>query len=51
MMVNGIMKNENKILKHSAPGARMTRSAAFLLAVALSMPVGIVLMLVDILLI
>ncbi|WP_333696683.1 hypothetical protein [Phaeobacter italicus] len=51
MMVNGDMKNANKILKQHAPGARMTRSAAFLLAAALSVPVGLVLLLVDLLLI
>ena len=44
------MKNSTQILGHSAPAARMTKSAAFLLAAGLSVPVFTVLMLLDLLL-
>ncbi|AUQ50454.1 hypothetical protein PhaeoP83_02188 [Phaeobacter inhibens] len=50
MMVNGDMKNANKILKQHAPAPRMTKAAALLAALALSLPVGLVLVLVDMLL-
>lgn len=43
MMVNGSMKNQTIIMGHSAPGPRMTKAAAVLLATALSVPVFILL--------
>jgi hypothetical protein len=50
MLVNGDMKNSKQIHGQSAPAARMTRSAAFLLAAGLSVPVFIVLSLLELLL-
>jgi len=47
MMVNGAMKKSIQILGHCAPGPRMTKSAAVLLATALSVPVFILLSLLD----
>lgn len=44
------MKNSNQILGRTAPAARMTKSAAFLLAAGLSVPVFIVLTLAELLL-
>ncbi|MEK0163091.1 hypothetical protein VWZ88_18235 [Phaeobacter sp. JH20_36] len=41
------MKNANKIRNHSAPAPRVTKAAALLVALALSLPVGLVLMLLD----
>ncbi|WP_158525020.1 hypothetical protein [Phaeobacter piscinae] len=49
-MVNGDMKNTNKIRNHHAPGPRITKAAALLAALALSVPVGLGLLLVDLLL-
>jgi len=50
-MVNEFMNRDEKtpvkVLGHSAPNPRMTLSAAALLACALSVPVFIVLTLVD----
>ena len=44
------MKKSNQILGRSAPAARMTKSAAFLLAATLSVPVFILLTLLELLL-
>ena len=48
-MVNGTMKKQNKVYGKVAPCARMTKSAALLLAVALSVPVFMVLTVLDLL--
>jgi hypothetical protein len=42
-MVNEIMKNQHKIMGCYAPGPRMTKAAAFLVATVLSVPVFILL--------
>ncbi len=41
------MKKQSQVMGQCAPSPRMTRSAAFLIAVALSIPVFILLTLVD----
>ena len=43
------MKNTIKVYGHAAPGARMTKTAAVLLASILSIPTFIVLTLLDLL--
>lgn len=44
------MKNANQILGQTAPAARMTKSAAFLIATSLSVPVFLILSLLELLL-
>ncbi len=46
-MVNGAMRKQNKVYGKEAPCARMTKSAALLLAVVLSIPTFVVLTVVD----
>lgn len=43
------MKKQSQVMGQSAPNPRMTKSAAFLIAVALSIPVFILLTLADLL--
>ena len=46
-MVNDTMKRTVKIYGKTAPGARMTKCAALLIATALSIPTFIILTLID----
>lgn len=50
MAVNGGMKKSIQIMGQSAPAPRMTKAAALLAAVGLSVPVFVLLTLLDVLL-
>jgi len=47
MMVNGRMKKQTSVLGHIAPNPKLTLSAAFALASVLSVPVFVLLSLID----
>ena len=47
MMVNGAMKKQTPVLGQTAPNPKLTLSAAFVLASVLSIPVFVLLNLVD----